>query len=206
MNKFERAAELVAQRVSGTITMLDVGCRKTALKPYVERFGEYKGADLFANPGVDYVGDFSQGLPVPEQAFDVTFALDVLEHTDDIQKALDELMRVTRQFSIIILPNFAQIPRRITFLLKGSMGTDKYDLRFPTGRDRHRWLTTAEQSDAYMRDYCKERGYTVEMVPSKIGRWRHVESVFARFSPDLWVRHRMYVVSRPVEARSKAAA
>lgn len=195
MNKFERIAELISARFSDPIELLDVGCRRQELRPYVEAFGKYKGADLFQTGDVDYVGDFTKGLPVPNRAFDVVVALDVVEHTEDMAVALDELMRVTRKVTYVILPNHAHFSYRLNFFFRAKIN-DKFRIRFPLDRDRHRWLTIASETDAFMRAYSLNRGFRLEILPSRIGSlgpW--LERTLGQIWPDPWVRDRVYALS-----------
>lgn len=196
MNKYERVAELLRCRLSSHITLLDIGCRNRELASYVHHLGDYYGADLSQTGAVDYVGDFTKGLPVESQRFDVVTALDVIEHTVDMTTALDEVMRVTKQFAIINLPNHAHFMYRLHFLLTGRIN-DKFDVQFPSKLDRHRWFTTARQTDEFMRGYAASRDFGLERVASNIGVFGpYLEPTLGRAWPDFWVRNRLYVLSR----------
>lgn len=126
MEKFRRVSGLIARRGGHGLRILDIGCRRQGLRPFVEQFGIYHGADLFQTGSVEYVGDFTKGLPVGDKAYDVTVALDVIEHTHDMTVALDEMMRITRRFAIVILPNHAHWSFRLRFLFTGRL-SDKWD-------------------------------------------------------------------------------
>lgn len=196
MNKFERVAELISERASEKIWMLDIGCRRQGLKDYVGKFGRYSGADLFQTGTVEFVGDFTKGLPLAEKEVDVSIALDVIEHTENMTDALDEMVRVTKKFAIVMLPNHAHFFHRLSFLFTTKIN-DKWTIKFPLSLDRHRWLTTASNSDSYMREYAADRGLLVECVPSKIGFVGSImEKSLGRIWPDFWLRQRLYVLSR----------
>ena len=105
--------DLLNKNVCGQ-TILDAGCGGGA-------FVEFLGAKGLQVTGLDRHGIFldvarlrpgAQGtyvegditaLPFPDQQFDCTYCLDVLEHVDDAA-ALAELIRVTRQKIIIAVP------------------------------------------------------------------------------------------------------
>ena len=65
-------------------------------------------------------------------------ALDVLEHTDDIYRANEELFRVARKNVIIALPNAYEVKGRLKFLI-GRTLSGKYGLPLDPPSDRHRW-------------------------------------------------------------------
>ncbi len=165
MNKFETLRDMVRQiraQSSGPLEMLDVGCRDCVLKPYIAEFGRYAGADLFQNAKgtVDFVGDVSKGLPLEDGRCDVVIALDLLEHLDNLQAGLDELLRVSRGHVIALLPNMAHVSYRMSFLRRGFLN-EKYPLKFNQGLDRHRWLTIASENTAFANDYAAARGLEV---------------------------------------------
>ena len=94
--------------------ILDAGCGGGA-------FVEFLSARGFRVTGVDYheifldvarrrpgaTGTYLQGditaLPFPDKSFDCTYCFDVLEHVDD-QRALQELLRVTRSRVVLAVP------------------------------------------------------------------------------------------------------
>ncbi len=200
-SKFQTVSKIVAGYArERKLSMLDVGCRGCELKPYIEEFGSYVCADLFQNASgtVDFVGDFAVGLPVADEAYDISFALDVIEHTDDMLASLDELMRVSRLAALVILPNFAHIRHRWAYLLRGHFGTEKYDVVYPPRPDRHRWLTTTYQTDGFMAGYAKARGYDLKIEHLAGSRWAWVERVLTAVggSRGMWVDNAFYVLIR----------
>lgn len=195
MDKFSRVSELLRERHVSSARILDIGCRRQGLKPYVAEFGQYFGADLFQTGSVDFVGDFTHGIPIEDRSMDITIALDVIEHTGDMTAALDEMMRVTSKFAIVLLPNHAHFFYRFFFFATGRL-SDKWDIRFPLPLDRHRWLTTATNSDAFIEGYAAARGFKAELVPSKIGTLGSIfERSLGKIWPDFWLRQRLYVLS-----------
>lgn len=197
MEKFKRVCDVITERSNGDkLRILDIGCRRQGLRPYVEHLGAYDGADLFQTGSVKYVGDFTKGLPVADLEYDVTVALDVIEHTNEMTAALDEMMRVTRKFSVIVLPNHAHWSFRLRFLLVGTL-SEKWTVEYPLREDRHRWLTTATQSNAFMDGYARSRGYRLEQCPSKIGRLGPmIERTLGQLWPDFWDKNQLYVLWR----------
>ncbi|WP_332639693.1 methionine biosynthesis protein MetW [Brevundimonas sp.] len=196
MQKFERVAGIIERYAGKDLRMLDIGCRRKGLQPFVQHLGTYHGADLFQSGTVEYVGDFALGLPVEDQAYDVTLALDVIEHTTDMVVALDEMLRVTRRFGIVVLPNHAHWTFRLNLLFTGRIG-DKFDIQYPLNLDRHRWFTTAVQSDAFIRDYTAARGFGLTILDSGLGRFGPIiERSIGRLWPNLFNKNQMYLISR----------
>lgn len=196
MDKFSRIRELLTERVNDEIKILDIGCRRQELKPYVHDFGTYHGADLFQNGSVEYVGDFTKGMPIEDQSYDVTVAADVIEHTAEMTVALEEMMRVTKRFGIVVLPNHAHWSNRMKFLMSARI-SDKFDIVYPLPLDRHRWLTTYAQCGPFMNDFARERGFKCEQVPSKLGSIGPlIEASVGKFQPNLLNRNMIYILSR----------
>lgn len=167
MNKFEigRHALAAIPDEAGN-TVLDVGCRDCVFSRHLPEGWSYKGLDLYQNKdnGVTYVQSVEQGIPAPDRAFAGVVALDVVEHVDKISQVMDELWRVTDRKLIVALPNMAFAFHRLQFLFTGVLG-EKYKI-LPYGcddGDRHRWLTTANDSIRFMQEFVasKDEGATL---------------------------------------------
>jgi Methyltransferase domain len=92
-------------------TVLDVGCRDQALRQALKgQPVRYVGLDL--HPPADVLADVDDGIPLADGEAAVVVALDVLEHTNGIHHAFDELCRVARDHIVIALPNAFEIQSR----------------------------------------------------------------------------------------------
>jgi SAM-dependent methyltransferase len=203
-NKFELVRDFLRKdavdRGSNPPILLDVGCRGCELRPYVADLARYEGVDLFQNPQstVDHVLDVSRGLPFSDRSYDYVVALDVVEHLDDFQFALEELMRVAKRAIFVMLPNMAHVVFRLKFLRTGHLSA-KYDLAYGQGRDRHRWLTILNQSDQYMQQFASNRRLALETIWFN-DSWK--KQTFARacralgVAPQIWVWAALYVFRR----------
>lgn len=207
MNKFEFLARKisVAGTQKGDLSLLDVGCRTCDLKPYLDPAFRYEGVDLFQNKcgTVDHVHDVSTGLPFEDKSFDFVVALDLLEHLDDLKHGLDEFSRVAKGAVFVMLPNMANIFFRLRFLAKGRF-SGKYDLTYGYGKDRHRWLTTTEQCDSYMRAYAKDNSLSLSVfnfndTPKKIA-FAHIAKAVG-ISPNVWAWSSLYILAPSREAQ-----
>ena len=211
MNKFDIVKSVLESQFSQVLEkkprLLDVGCRDCTLGSYLNDIVSYEGVDLFQNNQntVSHVIDVSHGLPFPDGVYDFVVSLDMVEHIDDINSCLEELLRVSKRKLIIMLPNMAFISHRISFLIRGRFNTDKYDLIYSSAYnnncvvDRHRWLTTQQQSDAYMTEFSKihDCSLTVQWITDG-----YKKTMFAKacrllgISPQLWAWSSLYVLTK----------
>ena len=86
-------------------SLLDVGCRDAILRQHIRPQIKYTGVDIAPGPNVDKIANLEDGLPFADREFDAVVALDLLEHTNNIWFAFDELVRVARRQVFIVLPN-----------------------------------------------------------------------------------------------------
>ena len=98
-----------------TIRILDVGCGTGANLEMLSQFGEAEGVDVSDDAlefcrgkGLNVQKGLAEKLPYEDGAFDVTTALDVVEHLDDDIAGLEEMFRVTKSggYSLIFVPAF----------------------------------------------------------------------------------------------------
>lgn len=177
IDKYSLVAE--ALDAAGVESVLDVGCRDGVLGRALRARGAlriaYTGVDLKSAPEVDIVADVSEGLPVPDASYDAVAAVDLLEHLDDMQAALDDFRRVARTSIVIVLPNAAYYQHRLRFLRHGRI-SGKYDIRLDAGRDRHRWLTVVPQIDSFVAAYADKHGLALTSTDISGGpRGQYVE-------------------------------
>ena len=177
-------------------SLLDVGCRDAILRKHIRPQIEYTGVDIVPGPGVDKVASIEDGLPFADGEFDAVVALDLLEHTNNIWFAFDELVRVARRQVVIILPNVYHWSSRVRFFLGQEM--DKYVLPAHSIVDRHRWLPSYVSA----RRFCTERAAmhgldAKEQVFFGGRRTFPVDLLLSRVSNNLAAWAVMYVLERP---------
>ena len=97
------------------LRILDVGCGTGANLEMLAAFGEAEGVDVSDDAlefcrrkGLTVEKGLAEKLPYEDGTFDVTTALDVVEHLDDDIAGLKEMHRVTKQggYSLIFVPAF----------------------------------------------------------------------------------------------------
>ena len=95
--------------------ILDVGCGTGANLEMLAQYGEAEGVDVsddaleFCNQkGLKAQKGLAEALPFGDETFDITTALDVIEHLDDDTAGLKEMYRVTKSggYSLIFVPAF----------------------------------------------------------------------------------------------------
>jgi len=98
-----------------SIRILDVGCGTGANLEMLSQFGKTEGVDVSDDAlefcrgkGLNVQKGLAEGLPYEDSSFDVTTALDVVEHLDDDLAGLTEMFRVTKSggYSLIFVPAF----------------------------------------------------------------------------------------------------
>lgn len=97
------------------LRILDVGCGTGANIEMLSQYGEAEGVDVSDDAlefcrrkGLKVQKGLAEKLPYEDENFDLTTALDVIEHLDDDVAGLKEMYRVTRTggYSLIFVPAF----------------------------------------------------------------------------------------------------
>src|SRR5437867_2080002 len=97
------------------IRILDVGCGTGANLEMLAQFGDAEGVDVSDDAlefchrkGLKAQKGLAEKLPFEDETFDITTALDVVEHLDDDIVGLKEMFRVTKKgsYSLVFVPAF----------------------------------------------------------------------------------------------------
>ncbi|MEN3013172.1 MAG: methyltransferase domain-containing protein [Endomicrobiia bacterium] len=116
--------------------ILDVGCGEAVLLKEINKMKkniDYFGVDINENIrslSLYYRGEFrvcniQNGLPFQNECFDVVFALDVLEHINNIEKVLKEVFRVLKSQGRFVVcgPTESMWYKFCRFLIKGTFSS-----------------------------------------------------------------------------------
>jgi hypothetical protein len=194
-----RRITLAAERINAHLqsySLFDVGCRTMVLKPYLTGCTQYVGSDK--TPGENVLEcNLENGLPAGDKSFDVTVALDVLEHLENFHGTFKDMMRVARKLVVVSLPNMSYVGWRVRYLLGYGLG-GKYDFLPTPWPDRHRWVLSYNEAVEFMRVFAA--GHPVETIPfvEERGRMRYIlgpiEKFLARVWPNLFAYGVMFVI------------
>jgi len=97
------------------LRILDVGCGTGANLEMLSAYGQAEGVDVSDDAlafcekkGLKAQKGLAESLPFSDETFDLTTALDVVEHLDDDIAGLREMYRVTKRggYSLIFVPAF----------------------------------------------------------------------------------------------------
>lgn len=107
--------EIIQKSKTQNPRILDVGCGTGANLEMLSQFGRAQGVDVSDDAlefcrtkGLNVQKGLAEALPYEEDSFEITTALDVIEHLDDDIAGLREMYRVTKQggYTLIFVPAF----------------------------------------------------------------------------------------------------
>lgn len=193
-DRFIKAVEMISNEQYQTI--LDIGCRDKELKKYLKEGTLYQGID-FKDDDEVLAHNLENGIPFSDNSFDVVFALDVLEHVENIHFLFSEVLRVSKTEAIVALPNMSYWKFRLRYL-KGKDISDKYVLPSKKILDRHRWLTSYKSSKSLIQNLSgnskiEEKKYYYQYT-SKVLKW--IDLRMSKNFPNLFVYATLFKIKK----------
>jgi 2-polyprenyl-3-methyl-5-hydroxy-6-metoxy-1,4-benzoquinol methylase len=127
--------------------VLDVGCDRALLKQLMPDL-DYFGIDIGGTPDRFVDLEKENSLPFPDNSFDCIVCTDVLEHINNIHHIFADLIRVTRGYVVLSLPNNwtnARLP-----LARGKGNIGHYGLPVNPPEDRHKWFFSLTEAETFI--------------------------------------------------------
>lgn len=108
-------AELVPRATGSDMVLVDIGCGAGVLAPHVTGLGyRHVGVDIVPGSvaiarerGVEAVVGDARDIPLRDGCADVVVAGEVLEHVTDLERVLDEAIRVLRPGGTLVIDTIA---------------------------------------------------------------------------------------------------
>lgn len=159
--------------------VLEVGCGTGLILDRVARKADSAfGIDISAGMlhkaearGLDVAQADVTALPFANESFDVVYSFKVLAHVKDIDRALQEMARVTRRGGLLILEFYN--PYSLRYLAKRAAGPGKISKKTDESAIYTRWddamdLTRRMPENLQVRDFAGIRIFTPAAVVHKI--------------------------------------
>jgi hypothetical protein len=109
-------------------------------------------------------------IPFKKSSFDMSVALDTLEHLDNFHEVFEELMRVSKKYIIISLPNCFDVFFKVFFnkrtndINQNGFYNKFYGIPINKPTDRHKWFFTVDDIERFFTLKSKENNYRVEFL------------------------------------------
>lgn len=133
---------------------LDLGCDQAILRSIMY---EYVGLDMSGQP--DILADLERKLPFKDDSFDCVLCLDTLEHVDNLHQLFEEMVRVTKRYIVLSLPN--NWPPALRAMISGRKSPKRYGLPPEKPKDRHKWFFNYLEAEAFIHGIASKSGLSV---------------------------------------------
>lgn len=153
--------EYLVQHFGGYLVgkVLDVGCDKGLLRTLLPESSSYTGIDIAGEPEISLDLEKVERLPLDDNEFDTVVCTDVLEHLDNMHRIFSELVRVSRRYLIISLPNNWASARRA--ISRGSGQICHYGLPTTPPQDRHKWFFNLTEAREFLEAQANSLSLTI---------------------------------------------
>jgi SAM-dependent methyltransferase len=127
--------------------ILDVGCFEAPLRDLLKDC-KYFGVDIAGRPNLQLNIDSAEPLPFPDNSRDCVLCIEVLEHLENLHHVFDELVRISRQYILVSLPNCWRDARQP--IARGRGHFAHYGLPLQKPQDRHRWFFSHTEAREFL--------------------------------------------------------
>lgn len=186
--KFFLIQEKLKKYESKNFKIIDLGARNQILKNYIPKKFIYTGVDKFKNQNDNLIIDLDNDF-IFQENYDVVFALDIIEHTNDPYTFLKNCMKLSRNLIYLVIPNVAYYSFRLKFLISGNL-TNKFHFSGKSNDDRHKWFTNYENTQNFLNQFQNENyDIQIEKIFKSRNRFKilyYVEKILSKFMPSLF--------------------
>lgn len=152
-------AKTFATEIGQAKRILDVGSDYNTLKKLVG--DKVLGVDLYGEPDITIDFEKEQLKQFRAKQFDFVVCTEVLEHLENLHVMTHELLRVSRKYVLISLPNTLNVFAKWNMLMHDSAGK-YYGLPFSPPEDRHRWFFGYKDIDRYFEHLSRTTGFRIK--------------------------------------------
>lgn len=162
MNRTERASFIknkFSKYIDKSNDILDIGCSDNDFKKIVGN--KVFGIDIAGIPDkrVDLEKEFLSMFS--DNSYDLLVCTEVLEHIDNFYEIMDDMVRVSKRYILISLPNCPDIWKILRIILTGRAGKF-YGLPKEKPEDRHKWFFSWKELDEFFENYCKKNNLAIK--------------------------------------------
>ena len=157
-------------------SVLNVGGGGEAhLKKYLKEDVDYTEIDMSGTPDIKMNLERELPIPAKENSYETVICTDVLEHVDNFHDVFDELLRVSKKYIIISLPNSVKnistyyrdrvyknndISRR----MKHGKYQKFYGLPFEKPEDRHKWFFSYVEAEEFFKYQSEKKSFKIKEI------------------------------------------
>jgi hypothetical protein len=167
--------------LQGTVLNIGGGGEKHLLK-YLKPT-KYLELDMDGKPDLRINLDVRSPMPIESEKFDAVICTDVLEHLEEFHHVFEEIIRISKKYVVISVPNalitFRNYARRRKYKGNtGDAGKDAglyakfYGLPMQRPKDRHRWFFSYTEAETFFHYNASLLGYEI-IVEHPIGEDAH---------------------------------
>ena len=190
--------EYLSKRFNQYLTgqVLDVGCDRAILRDLMPEL-DYTGVDVGGNPDIPLDLEAVDVLPFSDNAFECVLCIEVLEHLNNLHTMFDELIRVSKRYVIVSLPNCWAGARKPLGIGKGSFA--HYGLPDEPPLDRHKWFFSLSDGRRFFEQqalrktvrilelHATEKPRPLLVRTARKIRYPRQENYLNRYAHTLWV-------------------
>jgi SAM-dependent methyltransferase len=155
-HRIEYMVSIFGRVLAGRV--LDIGCASATLRSLRPDL-EYIGVDMSDEADLRIDLEAIEHLPFDERSFEAVVCCDVLEHLDNLHQIFAEVVRVSKRYVIVSLPNCWAAARRP--IARGKGGVGHYGLPPSPPPDRHKWFFSLTEAHEFAVAMAAQHGLAI---------------------------------------------